>query len=187
MRISNFSKIAFSIIALTLLFVACGNDDSTTLVYQRSTTDNVTIYVGSEAGAVERIRDSLRRNNIDAYVGSMYETYTDGTLTFEEDLLLVRLGTSMAERRNYTFEGDNLMVLSGDTWTYMGTGDKSRINIRQHYIAYVSNNTLTRMQGTAANELTITEAAALTPFGSLDNMTQPGDTLILCTRESLFE
>lgn len=193
MAISNFNKIVLIALSLAaLMFVACGDDDSTTIRYQKSTTDSVNIYVyigkPDRPGQPERIKvDSLRRRSIEPYVSSMYETYRDATMTFEEDMLLLKQGTSASERRSYKFEGNSLMILSGETWTYMGTGSKKEVNVRQYYIATIINNQLTKIAAPPVRDLTIEDAAKLTSLGSLQNLNLKTDTIILCTRESLFQ
>lgn len=182
---ANINKIIIIVFSV-ITFIACGDDDSTTLIYQQSRTDTIRVYIGSESGVIRIPRDSLKRS-VNNYVGSMFETYTDGRLTFEEDLLLIKQGSSMSEKRYYKFEGSSLLVLSGEEWIYIGTGSRNEMNIKQHYIATISNNVLTFMPGPSVEDLTAEEAVKVTPFGSLQNMTSKTDTLIICTRESFFQ
>lgn len=172
---------SFKIISLflfsALLFSACGDDDdSGALRYQYSKYTKFEIYAGSptnKATLVNVKTDTIR------YFSPIIEDFTNATMRFEGDKVFIsQLGT--AEVSSYRFDNGSLYIDD----QYFGTGNESKLFIRQHYYAYkLDGRTIYRFKGPSQVDYTKDEALEATGL----EMKNETDTLIICTRESLFQ
>lgn len=165
-----------SLLMISVLFSACGDDDNSgSLRYRHSKYAKFEIYAGSPDGAIlvkERM-DTIR------YFSPIVEDFTNATMRFEGDKVFISQ-LSTAEVSSYTFENGSFYI----DGQYYGSGNESKLFIRQHYYAYkIDGRTIHRFK--APSQVDFTRDEALTATGlAMKNET---DTLVICTRESLFQ
>lgn len=187
----NLKKIYPFLVAVILIFISCGGDDeSLALKYIESDSgyESYTLYVGSESGGVEVHTDSIKDRIDLIFPVSVFENYTNASISFWGDAILIEQSGAPTEKSLYKFEDNSLYIYNEEVPVYYGDGDESALIIRQHYIAYkqpedeVFNNIAASPQKVFDKD----KAAAESPFGTIANMKAEGDTLIWCTRKSVF-
>lgn len=174
-----------------VLITSCGNDDSDKAIrYIESEVESYTVYVGSEEGGIELDLDSIKDRLDLIFPMSVFENFTNTTFSFiDENIVLIEQQGSKPEINNYIFEGNSLFLYKDKEPLYYGNGDISSFNIRQHYIAYkqAGDKTFINLQAIPQKEIGKDDIAKQSPFTSIQNMKSSEDTLIWCTRSSLFE
>ncbi|MDR2955846.1 MAG: hypothetical protein LBV43_12265 [Prevotella sp.] len=174
-----------------ILLVSCGDDDDKGIlryVESQSGTESFTMYAGSEDGGIVVDPDSIKIPQTTYFPNSTFESYASTTFSFTNDNVVMVEQSTPAERNEYKFEDGSFYLFKAGEYRYFGDGDKSIINIRQHYIGYKQQgeSTFSLMQATPQKDIDADKAAAETPYGSIENMKSEGDTLIWCTHSSYF-
>lgn len=172
----------------TTLFYSCGNESDEIIRYTESKIDTCFIYVGSETGGVELHSDSIKDRLDLIFPETTFENFNNTTFSFIDETTVLIEQESAPEINNYIFQGNSLYLYKNNEPIYFGDGDITSFNIRQHYIAYkqAGDNKFTTLQVPPQKELSKEDAAKQSPFVTIQNMKSIEDTLIWCTRSSLF-
>lgn len=180
----------FLLVALFLLN-ACGNDDEITgraLVYKESNLDSTSIkvYVGSPDGGK---LDTLVVKPADAQkiFNKAFENYTKTNISFDEDRIIISQ-SGFSEISLCRIDKDTLWISNRSEYLYFGYYMKDRaLAVVQNYV-YAKKSDKT----TAVNQIPPTRLVdkdmyvKYSLYGSFSAMTSEKDTLISCTRISVF-
>lgn len=182
----------FILFFVLVLLSSCGDDEGDIIRYSASTIEPFKVYVksaDSEQGGVELGESSITSRIRKIIPESTYEYYVNTTITFLENNIIIDPQASLAlpEKSPCRFEGGSLYISKASQWQYFGDGDQRMITIRQHYIAHKQNGSekFQIKQVPPQKDMNGEVAAGQSPFGELKNMVE-GDTLIWCTRNSVF-
>lgn len=186
------SKYIYTLLFITaLIFTSCGGDDNgggLRYIGASSGYESYTLYVGSESGGVEVHADSIKRRIDKIFPPTVFENYGNTSISFLNDQIIIEQSGSTPEKSSCKFENNSLYIYNAEVPVYFGDGDQDALDIRQHYIAYKQpedkafNNIPALPQKNIDKDKAVTE----TPFGTIANMKSEQDTLIWCTRKSLF-
>lgn len=176
---------------ITAIFTACGGDDNSGALRYIATSsgyESYTLYVGSESGGVEVHADSIKKRIEKIFPASVYENYTNTTISFLNDQIIITQSGSPAEKNTCKFENNSLYILKGDVPVYFGDGNQNALDIRQHYIAYKQSgdNAFSNIAALPQKSIDKDKAAQESPFGAISDMKSEQDTLIWCTRKAAF-
>lgn len=190
----KLKKIYSILLVIGILFVvACGDDNE--LVYRRyisSELKNYGMYIGTGTGAAEiGDLDSIKTKFEKMFPDSIFESYTSMTISFIDDEIVIdpqRSGT-LPEISRYQLIDSSFYILKGEDQVYLGDGDYKEIKIRRHFVGYKRSDDTKYHYVRVAPQKDIDEAIAAgqTPFQSVDQVVNEGDTLIWCTRVALFQ
>lgn len=168
--------------------VSCGSDEDTgVLRYKESTVGDFTMYVGSVNGGQVVPPDSIKKRVEDYIRTALYENYANTTISFLNNEIIVSQN-SPGEKSIYEFQNGSLYLVKDNNLTYIGDGDHTVLNIRQHYISYkqTGDQGFYSKQANPQRIIDADVAASETPFFGVANMKSTEDTLVWCTRNSLF-
>lgn len=184
----------YTLIALILtstIFFSCGEDKTEGGIQHReSNIESYSVYVGSPSGGQELDPDSIAKKIDKIFPTSLFEEYAKTYFIFlDETTVVIEQGNSHAEINKYIFENGSLYLFNNEIPVYYGDGDAKNLNIRQHYVAYkrAGDKSFVATQITPRKTVSKEEASAETPFASIENMKSTEDTLVWCTRSSIFK
>lgn len=187
----DIRKIYLPLFTFIFLFVACGGDeDSGALRYVDSSSgyESYTLYVGSETGGVEVHQDSIKKRIDQIFPASVFENYSNTTISFLNDEISIEQSGSPAEKSPYKFEDNSFYVYKRGVPVYFGDGNQDALDVRQHYIAYKQpgDKSFNHISALPQKVMDKDKAAEESPFGTIADMKSEQDTLIWCTRKSAF-
>lgn len=186
------SKYIYSLLFITaLVFTACGGDDAGGgLRYSEASSgyESYTLYVGSESGGVEVHADSIKGRIDKIFPTAVFENYGNTTISFLNDQIIIEQTGSAPEKSLCKFEDNSLYIYNAEVPIYFGDGNQDALDIRQHYIAYKQpgDKAFNNIPALPQKSIDKDKAAAESPFETIANMNSEGDTLIWCTRKSVF-
>lgn len=182
-------KYIYSLFLIVVGFTACGSDDNSGALRYIATSsgyESYRLYVGSESGGVEVHADSIKGRIDKIFPVSVYENYTNTIISFLNNQIIITQSGSPAEKSTYKFEDGSLYIFKGNIPVYFGDGNQNTLDIRQHYIAYKQSGDHIFNNISALPQKDIDKAAQESPFGTISGMKSEQDTLIWCTRKSVF-
>jgi len=174
-----------------LVFSSCGDDKDKSMALRyidtQSGLENFRMYVGTAQGGTVVDTDTLKRK-ANAFFPNIYlEGYTNAAITFFDTEMIIEQ-SSIVERFRYEFKDGSLFLYKSDNQPrYYGDGDRSALDIRQHYIGYkTGDGNFKIIQATPVKEPDKDMVAAQSSFQTIENMTNEADTLIWATRRAVF-
>ncbi|WP_108822793.1 hypothetical protein [Dysgonomonas sp. Marseille-P4361] len=186
-----FKYTLISIILASATLFSCGDDKTEGGIQHRESTIESTFgYIGSSSGVKELHPDSIKKILDRVFPATLFEEYADTYFIFLDEMTVaIDQGDSRPEINKYIFENGSLYLINNDTPVYYGEGDTNELKIRQHYVAYKRDGekSFTTKQITPRKEVSEEDAATETPFLSIENIKSSKDTLIWCTRSSIFK
>lgn len=191
MKTNKVLSIVILLIATT--YSACSNDDISDRALRNNSSEisPFVVFAGSPDGG-KRVHPDSIRNKVTAYFpSSVFEGYSSTAISFAGENIIIdsQLGMGgLPEKSIYKFENDILYIKNSGAWRYIGEGNQSLITIRQHYVGYKQpgNEHFQYKQLEPQKDIDSIKAVKTTPFELLDNMKAEEDTLIWCTRSSIF-
>jgi hypothetical protein len=177
----TFSKKIYGLLLL-IFITSCGDDNKTDNIrYIQSDIVDFNVYAGSGSGTAK-----VEKNRFDSskVFSGLFELYTaDATISFNNGLIYVNQGSAIRERSAYKFVDSLLYIFTGDVEQYYGRGNEKNLRIRQHYVGYKgTNNAITLFQGISKDKFTLEDALNSAQKSGIPT----GDTIMWCTRESIF-
>lgn len=187
----NYFKYTLTALILaSTIFFSCGEDNTGGGIQHReSNIESYSVYVGSSTGGQELHRDSIKNQFDLIFPSTVFEEYSKTYFIFlDETTIAIEQGNSLPEINKYIFQNGSFFLLNNNESIYYGEGDTKTLNIRQHYVAYKrsGDKSFTAKQLTPRKTVNKEDASAETPFASIENMKSTEDTLIWCTRSSVF-
>lgn len=185
-------KYLYPLLSITsILFSSCGSDDSgNSIRYIESEIEHYAIYVGSETGGKELPVDSIEGRFNLIFPSHIFETLNSTSFTFVDDnSVVIEQTEGNPEINNYIFNDGSLYLYNDESLTYFGDGNTEELKIRQHYIAYKQSGDkdFYRLQAIPQKTINEDDIALQSPFTTIENMKSTEDTLVWCTKSTLFK
>ncbi|MDR0824845.1 MAG: hypothetical protein LBN74_07090 [Prevotella sp.] len=176
-----FSKKIYGLLLL-IFITSCGDDNKTNNIrYIRSDVVDFNVCAGEGSGVAKVEKSRFDSSKV---FSDLFELYTaDATISFSDGLMYVNQGSAIRERSAYKFVDSLLYVFTGNVEQYYGRGNEKNLRIRQHYVGYKgTDNAITLFQGIPKDKFMLEDA-----LKSVQKSSVPaGDTIMWCTRESIF-